>query len=819
MVIRLAPFGGLVTTVDERNIPDNAASDLLNVRIEDADIRFRYGYKSIEAAQSNFSSAHGLAYIQGYNSSDALVEEYVSFERLSTHTAGKCKPYSRHVTTGAATEITNGGSPQEVTNTGEWRGVAWDDVSYFCNPNETQSVWKHTIGTTTSFSAVAPPTAPAAAPTYTITVPPYTELSFAGIDPATEITYTGSATSTNSSLNTDNTLTIGHTANSTLQSSFKVDLNGATAGVQDWSYNDIFAFRLSMASGSPFRIDSGSIQLSLVNNDGSPLTFTPTKLDVEEDAVIPGQIVYWVRAEFSNKARASWDNVRYFQVTYNVTASSLFANQNKLTISKPYIGGMRYLPDPGRARGNLFSVAYSFYNSTNTYESGLSPALEISADTNSPLWGQRVFPQLEGLGTLITFNTVVSSEADKIRIYVMDEDGKWRRVVEQNDTTTTYQYRTAWEELGLLTAYQNIVPFNFTKAIAGIPFKGWMVWLYQGGFQNVRHSRVGEPEKQASDLDSPDDANVGATFSLADNFGDEPLTGFQADDSLILVGNHGVYAQSGDRPLSMTPPKRLPTSFGCPNPYAATRFTLDGQVGVAAVAKNGEGVYFYLVSESFNGQEGYAVIELTRDVRPELTSWLRDGQSLSNFSTAILTYEPNTDALWLIMGKRAMVLRRPDMVTGQRKWEKYEYTIASSATVKYAVTDVRNRMRWMRTTGQFDDVEWDSAAATWVKDTGRDDGSTPPAGYWQSKRFLGPRTRVFRAYCDRDMLTDTPSLIVYSEDKTKQYYWERFKKWLKLEPTQTGRSHKFRLVVDEEYAAPISDLQVEISGPIGERRE
>ena len=107
----LKRFGGAVTAADAQNVPKNAAQDLENVRVEDERVKPRFGARKLRDPQSGFAAVWGLHYASGFNSSDANVEEFISFENLS----GTVRPITRNVTTGAETTITNSGSGVSLT--------------------------------------------------------------------------------------------------------------------------------------------------------------------------------------------------------------------------------------------------------------------------------------------------------------------------------------------------------------------------------------------------------------------------------------------------------------------------------------------------------------------------------------------------------------------------------------------------------------------------------------------------------------------------------------------------------------------------------
>lgn len=814
-------FLGTSTSVDKKNLEPSRASSELNARHEDGALAARRGYKNLADAQADFVSAHAMAYVQGFNSSNAEVEEYITWERLSSHTAGKCRPFTRHVTTLAATALTNAGAAVEVTTTNADKAVhvPYDDVVYAIVPGESAPVWRHTIATNNSFLPLAIPTAPSSAPTYTVTLgggnTPYSQLSFGngstGVSTGSDIAYTGSATSTNSSQNSDGTITIGHLANSLLESSFEITLNGAGAtapGLQDWTYNDNFAFVLNRRT-LQFDIDPATIRVQLTNNDGSPLTLVPSDLRV----AVTGAEHYAVFIAFYDKTEASFDNIKKIKVSYKVRLSSGVAANNGLLITKPYVGGVDMV-DPGGANTTVQGVqlCYSHHASTPDFESGLSPLLFIPSNVvrgTNPLsnWGGDT-GNLPGLGTHVQITVADSADTtvDNHRFYVLtrndnDNGTSWRRIATQSDGTDTYTYRLTYAEALRLTAFK-AAPFQYANIISGFTYKGSLVWLYDTGESNVRYSRIGEPEKQAASVDLEDDENRGATFTLADNFADKPVGGVQAGGSAIIFGSNGVYEQVGDRPSEMSPPKRLSGSFGAAGKYAFCRFKDDGgSVGAAFVDRHGSGVYFAYPSGTESRDVDGQVVELSAGIRGELQRFLLNEQlslGFTDFSLVEVFVDDAQDALWVKLGRRAMVLRRPNAVAGEREWEYYEYNTGGASTlITRVAASAKRRLRCIRSSGKVDELEWNTADSQFIEGVKRDGGNVMPTGHWRSKAFTGQMRRIVRLFLERSLPYEEARIRVHSMRRKQWYKFGAHKHFTSCAPDQDGFDHEFEIEIPE----------------------
>lgn len=764
---QIYPFFGAFSALDPRSIPKSAAGDHLNAREEDGSIRFRNGYRNLLAAQSGFSAVFGLGYLQGFSGTTEK-EEYVTAETIS----GNTRFFSRPADDGdPATEIKNGVASVNE-NASEWVFVAFDDDAYFINPNGTAPIYRHAIGDATSLTAVAIPSAPAAAPSYVVSYGPggttdYTELSWAGLDPtsAGELACTGSATNTGSVLNADNTFQVRHTDNEQ-ESSFEVDMNDITAGVQDFEDNDRFRFTARCETSS-FNIQITKVEFR--NNDGTPKVLAPNLFSVvRTDSVGGGGFTYSVAFGWTDKTRADFDNVRYFKVYYTVTQASSTVANNDLIVSKLVVGGVDMsVPADSDAEPDGLEIGYSYYFSTPAFESGISPALFIPNDI--------LDGQLRGiqLGVHIELTMVVSGDAnvDNFRIYARKKGtDTWYRVATQSDGDTTYDLKQTYIEITRLTEYEP-TPFTFANVTNMFPYKGHAIWLYKGGASNVRYSRSGDPLRQASDEDPADDTAAGETFTLADGGADEPLGGIQAGDAVMIAGKYAVHCQIGDRAVEMTPPRKVSGSQGVACKYGYTRWKDDnGITGMAYMTQDGQ--ILFSIPGAFNDKEVGGTVNLTELVRDgELSpkDFLLDEQasalSLTDFSTCCLFVDEQQDALWVVMGRRAMALRRANLLSGARYWEHYEYTTGSSTTtVRYASGSGKRRLRWIRSSGLFDEAEYNSSTRAFISGSNSDGGAAAPAGYWESKVFSDRPVQVAYVDVERDDYTDTPTVTVYSSD-------------------------------------------------------
>lgn len=813
------PFLSLVSSLDPRVAPPNTAADMLNVLTEDGDLNSRHGYRNLQAAQAGFTASYGLVYLHGYTTGDAEVDEYIRFENLGAGVkAQSCSPSDL----GTCTQIAPPG-----LNASKWRGCSWRNVGYLFNRSETYPVVRHVIGDNSSWVQLKQPAAPGTALGTELiykndgTAGDYDQLSWAGTD-AADVAVTGACTTTNLTVDSSGQLILQH-SNSNIDSSFEVDLNGITAGVQNWTYNDAFAFNLSTPA-SYFAIAPDSIRVWFTNNDGSPKTLIPATVSIAR--IASNSFRVYVLA--GSKARADWDNVRKIKVSYRVTTSSATAANNKLTISKVVIGCTFPGAPVTRVIGQSQHFGYGYYFSSPDLEGGIGGEKDVVNSTLSghdPGGGLVLSGQVYGLGVFVKFTFTTSGDAnvDYNRLYYRSvSDGTWRRIVSQSDASTTYTLKMSFEELEALASY-TVQPFKFESCIGAFACRGWMTWLYKGGNQNVRHSRTGDPEHQASESDPLTDDEAGATFSLAPDFGDEPVgTGFQVDQAIIVPGKVGVYGQTGPRPLDLTPFRKLPAAPGCISADACCRFRDDaGNQGVAYVDTSGLGVWFARASEG-DPDNWPKAIELTAAIRGQIKSFLVDGQSTltpaPSLSDIQLVYDETEDTLLLCLGARAVELRRPSLVDGKRGWHPYRFNLGGTNVQLGTVSaSPKRRVRWIRSDGKADEFRWNSSTSAYIVGSNRDGGNAMPSGYWKSQVLLSFYRRVFWAHILRAALTDRPTLQLFSSRQTSSALQVASgANKVTFDRLQQGREHQLLITLQENTGAIRGVILGESQTPLSE---
>jgi hypothetical protein len=644
----LTGFRGLWTT-SAPSIPEGYASDMQNVRVSDGAIRPRYGYRTTSPAPSIRSYAFGMNFLSGYDASYANQQEFVAIVRVDNDPA---RPFSIHPTTGTRTEITDGGVSVDLHQS-PWKGIVFSGDSYWTNPNNSPSVYKHAIGDMESWSEVA--TDALEAPTG-IEITPIQDLG--GPVSFASATYDAPVAPVSAIDPDEGGVKMTHTAVGA--ASVEIHL----ASPVDWTYLDAFVVKWQSDSEHGFLNTLSSIEVQ--DSSGETLAAGASRMEP-----VKGEEAYNVYFDYKDRT-ANWDQVQTLVLSYTVLPGVdwTYFSMEAMGIDLAY----GYETGDERTPEYLtFGVAY--YDSVSGDRSRV-----VSADTPVSYYGKKsrdnpttmlrrmAYPRL-------SFNP--SSEADKARLYIKDTEGEWRQVAEVNDTASPYTFRLSHSDVLALDEYDEPV-FKSFDIVSAFPFQGWVCWLYKGGFQNVRHSKVGDPEAQYDvDNDTDEDLTRGATFSMADDFGDEPVDGIAIGNACFLFGSRGVYAQVGNAPSLLTPTRRVVGAPGLANRFAHARLNLGGMPGVAYVDKTGESVWFLGQQQAFDTDAQGKPVELTAGQRGMMKTYLLEpGAEMGLDAGDIrMDVDENEGSLWIALGNRAIVLRPEHPSDGRRTWEHYRYTL------------------------------------------------------------------------------------------------------------------------------------------------
>lgn len=786
-------FSGIMTAIDPANVPDGYASDALNVRIEGGSLYPRYGYGNLKAAVTNFESCQGLFYASGYDGSANFVEDYIAFIRLSTHTAGKCRPYRYNLGTSTWVPITYSGGTAPDLDLSHWRVATIRNKAYFINDNG--SLYSYVIGDTDSLVLMDAPDKPTGL--WTLAKSFYAtryDLTATDASSASEMTMTGAARqSTSSTDSATRTFNIQHNRSGTTTgaSSIAVICDGGAGrpAKLDMYASDFLWFNIKTNLASTlFALDPNQFAISVTNDDG--LTFVADTVYVYNNSKTNFP-EYWVRAEFKNKTRSQWGNgsgtgkingiiVSYF-VTKNSSASDLGTT---VYISMPVVGGVNPFPDGWEEKlTDELTFGYTAYNSTTGWESDMA---DVKGITYASIMGG--YQPYYYAPPKLTFSIPAGfSDADKWRLYLRDEDGVFRLVMEQADSSLSYILVKNYAEMLAGTIYE---PKKFETdspmSCAG-RFRGSMVWGIARGEDNVAFSRVTDAEALSTVWDEEDDLDKGETYSLSDSFDDYPIGLMGFGDYLFLLGQNRVYWQIGDRPSNMSNPAPVPASYGVAGYETYCAWKDDSGTPVLAYLDKYGG--FWAIAMSGGGP---VATELSLPIRGLIKAYLADEQSLSLANASVFS-DTRTNTLWITLGTRALMLSAPHEFTGKRSWMKHNFNLSG---ISWVASSFQRGVVWVRSDGKLDEAFWKSSSSEWYDGTLIDGGSEMPEGYWESGEYYGPNVRVDHLQLYSDNKEDH-KVTVTSTRQTETYTWNDYDRYCRTSPWQQGWKHKFKIHITE----------------------
>jgi len=400
---------------------------------------------------------------------------------------------------------------------------------------------------------------------------------------------------------------------------------------QTLQFRDVVVMQC-LASGSAFVADWSKSTLKMVNADGTPAVITPSDHAHHVSYTGAAQSECF---HFTNISRSLRDNVLKFRVTLSITTAAV-NSRFTLSFSTNYGWPLSQLPvdmsvftstpNYGVLPTGQVRYAYSYVRIADGAESSLSPEVTISVPEMSP-FGYRFKGVLD-----------VSPElgaTDKLYLYRQEQStGKWRRIM--NTDCSTYGFLNTgaisitdgWMEADLAgfpeytAGVLGTWPSSEFKSLTSVNMGVWKQSLAIVTRRLLLCSWMGNPEKYAP---SPDDLE--ALKALDENDDDQGVTeyvsanraedviGAHGQDALYLATASAWYVKVGDKPLTSTPPRRLPGSRGPVGTRASSRY------GNGVLSASQDGLWNYAVSRAFSGVDdgSDAQIEMTKDDRQ---NWL-----------------------------------------------------------------------------------------------------------------------------------------------------------------------------------------------------
>lgn len=798
-------FLGPATAVDARVIDATYCVDVNNFQLGDGSLKPRYGFTARRAAPAGFSAVYGFMYFDAFTSAGVEKEEHISIETRT----GATHFWSGDTATGAATEIKNGAA-SFAADPSEWKGFAFLDTAYLINKNQANgSVIRHKIADPTSLVQILQPAAPPV-PGWSFNTTLRT-LNYTGGGGYASGAAAGSIITVATAQQVQFSLPGGAIGDGVIG----IDLNGSVSGITDCTYEDVARLALQIPN-SVFLIEI--IGVDLINNDGAPLTMPASMVDVE--VVAGGGQMFTLNLYWDGKTRADFDNIRKINVRFTVVQSGGSGN-NVIRIQACSLRGIdtAYGHDLSET---VITFGVTNYNSTGGFESAMSTVdipRERFGSRRSMADGVSYNP---GSQQYLVLTASGDANVDKNRIYMKCSDGRWHRIGEQAKATATFTIRLGDIE-GLLDPLQIPFAFTITGCVCGCRFSSWAVYGYSDG--TLRHSRDGDPDKQAADtdLDPDEDPTVGFDFTLPE---DRPYDLIAVGQTLFITGAKGIYVQvpfGALQPSNMRPPHRIPGAIGAAGPSAAVAWFDDyGRAALVYMDYLGE-MRVIPANQLFEGDTAMPPAEFTPMARGFLKKKLLTDQGLTILSSVRVATDEAGDTLSVALGTVECVLSKPSVYDGKRQWQPYSYTMpvngAITGAIGYLSFSLKRRKRWIRATGQIDDVEINSNTGAFITGATMDDGQAPPAAsfYWQSKIFNSFNRRVDRIHLVRDTYADTPTVQIISSFLTDTRAFVAGERYLRFGPRQTGFEHQFKVIGGPTLGA-IRKMIVRQNGPIGGRK-
>lgn len=490
---------------------------------------------------------------------------------------------------------------------------------------------------------------------------------------------------------------------------------------QDWSHQDFWTASWSnvTSNATPVYISSNSLKLSVVNAASGEIVPTYNFWYAND------QLRDDLATTFTNQQRSSRATSRKLKLTF-IVSSWPSSSWCVVDATRGHVWMGDKLPLPGFDNPGPSSVtkakmeyAYSYFNSSNSQESDLSPS---NTTTSIPTGEYGCWVQLGLTGsTELTTN-------DRIYVYRKRKaDNTWRRLPQDAANLTVYGATNAsgsvtftdkWMEAEL-EDFPTFGKGGFPGTSSGVYADQIGVWkqcLVVGAVKQAWISFVGQPTQfvaSPDDLEATlpgeDELDRGKTEYVSDNRSEE-VYGIHGQDSLYLITPLSTYSIIGDTPAESTPPRRLPQSRGTLGKRSS--FRLGG--GLLSAAE--DGLWYYSVGRGFSGEDNGALVarEETEQVRRSYFTTLL-GSVRSGSGIVAIEYD---DEVWVFNGTRYMVNTR------NKQW--LEGTFSNSVKAATAVRHLP--LRFLDSTGKMFSISKDymtdaGSSVTWSYSTGLLDGS------------------------------------------------------------------------------------------------
>lgn len=808
--ITWGPFGSIMSGLAEPNVPNPYATGGFNFQTDSTGLSPRFGFTKRSAPQTGFQAASLAAYVAGNNDGD-LAEQVVTMETVS----GTTRPYIVELSTGNRTVITDGGTPLSLT-AGVWECATYEGRALM-HRRGAGPIFAHTVGEADSWDEldVSNPASGYSPPQVSFEITedilgndPQPPFNWAGADADTVDDQGGNGGPVAFSAEAAGVLTLAGTTseNNYPVAHFRLNLGEITAGdptLPDLSLAKRIEFDLVMpvndVNGSDFITNLSEIEITLTNDDGTPVSLQLIVSDTVVNDPATGGFPKTHKLKCSPPS--SW----------GTTFGSAFSEARFLEVKFTYDpvgpgnGGEPWLFHIGEVTPvNTAPAAITITDDLRIqfahapYDSVIDAEATHLRETE---WFNFQGPNryaLSGdtdlIGNIPTLMADAPPDADAIRYFVrFSDDTAWRLIGERpksDPSLTVDKTEQALRNLELRTAPKaeplGTPAFMFTHA-------GSAFWLYNKGTSNIKISYQGVAERLAKSTDDLDDASRGRTLSLADDASDAPVWGASAGSAAIILGKRGAYSMFGLAPTLMTPVKKLANDIGLYGRCAA-RWRTDENLTAVIYMGVDFNLWLAYAREGMDNDTGGYVQEVSTYNRGLVAKWLGITRSTDPETTRMAT-DPVADAIWIVKGYRAVVLRKAHLLDGNRPFECYEYNVASGWSHVVAVPGFG--LWGVRASGAIDQFDRDPDTGEPIDGTNIDDGAQMPEGEYPFPRIQGERSRIARVETARDTAIPVDVTITSAEQGATTYTIAAERRSAKVGKHQVGEYHDVVLAVPE----------------------
>jgi len=694
-LIKIGPFAGGLVSAFGGDAPGGSAQDALNARTTRRDLRFRRGFERLSPRVQGKTSVYGVARLRGYGDDYGALDEVLMVRKEG----GRVRPVSFMAPSYSVPVEIKSGTENVTLEERRISAFTFRGKAYVIQPGAAKSVFEHAIGDPTSWITIQDSkyTPPDANPAFSAELVQGEEVPWTAADITnTPVTQVGSGTvgSPTYSIGTNGQIVVTGTGGRNGGNDSDVLVTVTFASPKDLSRGIVsggyVALRVETGSvwtkfrgsGMTLELYTSNTWFTVATSGGADSTITGVNSDTGITFIFKTGInlsaVEKMRMRLkSYVADPSGPSVAYTIRPFFLGGFDLLATNAAF---RPWAGAQptdRAITYGARCRRI----------STNRYSEIVPLAVKGALGPFAPgpdpvrmgAYGNLFFDGLDTTEFPRDANPISGSNDTRIQFLRQDAGGTWRVLQEVPNQPSQRIYDARREDIvaglpesppGSYVAPPPSPPFTSQGLKGGVAYRDWVVWLFQGGKSNIRHSRVGNAREIRSESATydPQDTTRPGTYTMADGFADEPVGAVQAGQLLVILGSQGVYAQYGEAPSAMTPSRRIPEVAGVAGLDAYCRWKAEaGGYGVAWLDPHGN-IWGLRASPRFEGDVSVRPEELSLPIRGDVRRLLglSPGESLAG---AMLGYDEAEDALFIVLGRRGVIVRPRDGVDGPRRVE------------------------------------------------------------------------------------------------------------------------------------------------------